>query len=227
MSYRLFGFKDLGGAAECASLNVGCARQCRQQFRYLQWVAFVDCIPAFLGRRCSLAENGRWCHLTARHSKYGVVYEDNSYLFASVGCVNYLSSPNRRKVPITLIGKDYFIRVGPFHTRGNRRCSAVRHLDHIDIEIVISQNGASDRGYADGTVSDVQFIDCFSYQTVSDAVPTTWAVMCYAIFNCGRSCKYCFHTVRPPFFLRFTGIVSCLIFSRTWSTVGTPPPARP
>ena len=54
-------------------------------------------------------------------------------------------------------------------------------LYHIDGEVVISQNGAADRGHADGFAFDAQFVDGFGNEAVNDAVGAAGAVMQFVI----------------------------------------------
>jgi hypothetical protein len=74
-----------------------------------------------------------------------------------------------------------------------RRSPAVLGLDHVDIEIVVGQNGASGRRDADRDAPDVQLIDHLGDQPVGDAVAASRTVVKDVLFHAFGSAKNLLH----------------------------------
>ena len=82
------------------------------------------------------------------------------------------------KVAVTLIGKNDGAGLGnTLDARGNGRGSAVCGLVHITVEVVISEDGATNGGYADSLTQNAHFFQRFSDQFMDDTVRTAGAVV--------------------------------------------------
>jgi len=101
-------------------------------------------------------------HLPAGHAVNGVVDEDDRDVFSPVGCVKTLRDANSGEVSVSLVGKDDTVREDPFDPGSRGRTAAVLCFDHVDVEIVIGQNGAACRRYADRDTADIHLIDHFA-----------------------------------------------------------------
>ena len=86
---------------------------------------------------------------------------------------------------------------GTLYTGCNRRCTAVRSLDHIAVKIIISHNRASNGSNTDGSALDAKLINDLGNQTVNDTVGTTGAVMEGCVGQRMGFIKY-FHAQFPP-----------------------------
>jgi hypothetical protein len=51
--------------------------------------------------------------------------------------VQNLACTYARKVTVPLIGKDYFVRVCPFHARRHGRGPAVGDFNHINVNVIV------------------------------------------------------------------------------------------
>jgi len=126
-------------------------------------------------------------HLAAGHAEYGVVDEDHRDLLGAMGGVDDLGRPDRRKVAVTLIGEDDAVRVGAFHTGGDGGGPAVRDLDHVHVEIIVREHGASDRRDANCPAADVELVDHFGDEPMRDPVAAARTVVRRAILENLRS----------------------------------------
>ena len=116
--------------------------------------------------------------MSAGHAINGVVDEDRRDAFAAGGRVYDFGSTDRCNVAIALVGKDNAIGMNPLDTGSNRRCTTMRRLDHIDVEIVISQRRTTYRSDANRPVNHFQFIDDFGNKAMDYAMVATGTVMC-------------------------------------------------
>jgi len=60
---------------------------------------------------------------------------------------------------------------------GHGRGAAVGGLARIDLEVVVGENGAADRGDENSVLADAQLVDDLGHQTVGDAVGAAGAVV--------------------------------------------------
>jgi hypothetical protein len=81
-----------------------------------------------------------------------------------------LRNSDSSQITISLIGEDDSILPGPFHPGGHRRSPAMRCLQNIDIEIIVHKNGTSHGGHPDRPLPDLEIVNGFRYQTMSDTV---------------------------------------------------------
>ena len=59
------------------------------------------------------------------------------------------------------------VRLMPVATAGARPCGG---LDHVDVEVVVGEHRAADRGDADRPSADAQLVDHLGDEPVGDAV---------------------------------------------------------
>jgi len=177
-----FGFSDLGGVVEGASLDEFCAWDGGEHFADLEGAALECFFSACGGGGGDLVEDGSGGHLTACHTKDGVVDEDDGELFASMGGVDYFAGANAGQVSVALVGEDYFVGVGAFHSGGDGGRAAVGDFDHVDVDVVVCEYGAANGGDADSDLADFKFVNCFGDEAMCDAVATATAVVCGDVF---------------------------------------------
>jgi hypothetical protein len=75
------------------------------------------------------------------------------------------------------------------------------HLEHVEIEIVVREHCAADGRYADGALTDVQFVDDPGDQTVDDAVPAAGTIPEWVCFETQGLVNDLFHVLSPAFIL--------------------------
>jgi hypothetical protein len=66
-------------------------------------------------------------------------------------------------------------------------------FNHVAVEIVIHENGASDRSYSDCSFRDLEMVESFSYEAMGDPVAASRAVVHYFIVYCLWFGEYWFH----------------------------------
>jgi hypothetical protein len=74
------------------------------------------------------------------------------------------------QITVSLIGKDDSIFSGPFHPGGHCGSPPVGRLENIDIKIVIHKHGAPHGGHSDRLLPDLEIVNGFRYQAMSDTV---------------------------------------------------------
>jgi hypothetical protein len=76
-------------------------------------------------------------HLSAGHSVYSVIYEDDHYVFAAITGVYGFTRADCRKVTVTLIGEDILVRQYPFYSGSHGTGPAVGCLNQIEFVKII------------------------------------------------------------------------------------------
>jgi hypothetical protein len=74
-------------------------------------------------------------------------------------------------------------------------------FSHIDIKIVVGQNGTAGRRNPDDPFLKIHLIDDLSNDPMQEAVPATWTVMKRCFLDRFRSGIYLFHLSLLQFFL--------------------------
>ena len=78
---------------------------------------------------------------------------------AAVRDVDRLAGPDRREVPVPLVREDHPVGEDALDAGGGRARPAVRGLLHVDVEVVVHEDGAADRGDADRRRLDPERVD--------------------------------------------------------------------
>ena len=134
----------------------------------------VDRLPmefCITPRRCgggTLTQKRGRGHLSPSHAVNGIVNKNRGYVFAPVGCVDGLGGPDGRQVTVTLVGEDKPVRAYPFDTGSHGLSPPVGGLNHVEIEVIVSQDRTADRRNPNGLFSQTPFIQAFSHQPVGN-----------------------------------------------------------
>ena len=91
--------------------------------------------------------------------------------------VNDLGSTDGGKVAVALIGEDQSVGLYALDAGCDCGGAAMRGLVHVAVEILICEDGATDRRDADDVAVKLQLIDSFRHQAMDNAVVAAGAVM--------------------------------------------------
>ena len=111
------------------------------------------------------------------HAVDGVVDEDDGELLAPVGGVDDLVGAYGGEVAVALVGEDAGAGVDALDAGGDGGGAAVRGLVHVAVEVVIRENGTSDRRDADDVVGQTELLDRLTDEPVGYAVVAAGAVV--------------------------------------------------
>ena len=88
-----------------------------------------------------------------------------------------LGRSDRGQIPVSLVGKNDPVRQGPLDACRYGASPTVGRLQHVNVKIIISNDGASRRRNADGPSPDIQFFDDLGDEPVRNAVTAAGTVM--------------------------------------------------
>jgi hypothetical protein len=74
----------------------------------------------------------------------------------------------------------------------------VSRLYAVDVEILVTEDGAADGNEADGAILNAELFDDLCYETVNDTVAAAGAVVHDGIRKNGSFLKYSIHCFTPP-----------------------------
>lgn len=136
----------------------------------------LDIPTAWCGSHPLIRKSSRG-HLASGHAIDSVVDKNGGDLFSTVGGMDDLSRSDGSEITITLVGKDGFVRMHPFDAGGDGWSSSVGRFNHIDIEIVVTENGAANRCTTYGTAQQVEFDQGFGHKFMDNSMGATRAVV--------------------------------------------------
>ena len=179
----LLGVTHGGGAEHSLTGDVAGARKLGKQLGDLERETVVRCSVGPLRHtavRCGgglhAYEGGR-SHLATGHAVDAVVDEDHGDVLTTVAGVDGLAGADGSEVTVALIGEHDLVGPHALDTRGARRSAAVGSLDEVDVEVIVSHNGATHGGDTDGTVVNAKLFKHFSDDAVHSAVTAAGAVV--------------------------------------------------
>ena len=88
-----------------------------------------------------------------------------------------LGSADRGQVAVTLVGEDELVGLRSSDSGRYGRRTAVGRLDEVDVEVVVGEDAAADRGDTDRALGQVHLVEQLADQAVDDAVPATRAIV--------------------------------------------------
>ena len=94
-----------------------------------------------------------------------------------MGGVDDLVGADGGEVAVALVGEHAGVRQGALDTGGDSGGTSVSGLIHVAVEVVISEDGAADRGNADDVILEAQFLYGFADEPVRYAVVAAGAVV--------------------------------------------------
>ena len=128
-------------------------------------------------RRRLLAHERRRRHLAAGHAVDGVVDEDDGDRDAELRGPDDLGEADGGEVAVALVGDDDRLGVRELVADGDGGGAAVRGLRVADVEVVVEEDGAADRGDGDRPVLDAELLDRLGEVLVGEAVAAARAVV--------------------------------------------------
>ena len=97
-----------------------------------------------------------------------------------------LAGPDRGQIAVALIGKHEFRRIEALGGRGDCGGPAVGRLDPVDVDIIVSQHGTSDRRNPDRIVLQPHFVDHLGDQLVNHSVTASRTIVHRIVRNQAR-----------------------------------------
>ena len=108
--------------------------------------------------------------------------------------MNDLRSTDRRKVTVSLIGKNYFIGHNSLQGGSNCRRPSVSGLEDVEVEIIIRKDRASHRGDTHYFLTDIKQIDALRNYSVDQAVAASRTISKRGSLETLRSVEDFFHS---------------------------------
>ena len=85
------------------------------------------------------------------------------------------------EVAVALVGEHAGVRVDTLDAGGDSGGAAMRGLEHVAVEVIVSEDGTSNGGDADDVVLEAELFYAFSDQPVRDTVVAAGAVVEHGI----------------------------------------------
>ena len=116
-------------------------------------------------------------HLSARHAVYGIVYEDDGDVLATVQCLYGFACAYASQVAVALICEHQMFRPQSLQCRGTCRGTSVCRLYPIDVQIPVCKDSASHGAYAYGLFLYAHFVQNLGHQFVHYGMSASGAVV--------------------------------------------------
>ena len=88
-----------------------------------------------------------------------------------------LGGPDGGEVAVALVGEDEGVGPGPPDAGRHGGGPAMRRLDEVDVEVVVGEDAAADRGDADRSRAERQLVEQLGHEPMDDPVAAARAVV--------------------------------------------------